>query len=412
MELVETPVQKSYRILVVDDDVFIHRTYQTILTPRSKKAVNEAALQKNFKVDYCESGESAIDKAIALKESGEVYALAFVDMALGFGIDGLETIKRLWKIYPELEIVFCTGNDNKYWKEAFNPISETDRLVVLKKPFDTEEVRQLARSLTAKWAYKNDVQGKLKLLEQQVQQLNETDSALQKSQDNLKASFDKLEQFASIVSHDLQAPVRSTNFYLDFLETECGSELSEAAQKYINHIKGSNGRLGTMISELLRFCHVGIKPEDLTTFDLSEVIDTLQETLAASINTSHAKLHFEDLSQISADKPLIERMLQNLVENAIKYNENAKPDIDVSMIDEAQRWVISVKDNGFGIPDNCRESIFEVFRRVNSKNKVEGTGMGLAICQRIANAHNGAIWVESSSENGSDIRFSISKTII
>jgi len=165
MEVIEGSKGKIYRLLIVDDDPFIHRTYQTILTPRSRKAISEAALNRDFTVDYAESGETAVERCEALKEQGEEYSVAFVDMSLGLGMDGIQTIKKLWQVFPRLEVVFCTGNDDLYWKDKFIKISDTHRLVVLKKPFDTEEVRQLARSLTAKWDFENSLLEKLKKLE-------------------------------------------------------------------------------------------------------------------------------------------------------------------------------------------------------------------------------------------------------
>jgi PAS domain S-box-containing protein len=225
----------------------------------------------------------------------------------------------------------------------------------------------------------------------------------------LQASNTELERFAYIASHDLQEPLRMISSFVDLLEEELDGQLKETTREYIHFIKDGSGRMKTLINDLLLYSKVGSSKEKFSTVDLNEVMKYTTLVLEEDIIINKAQLIISPMPVITADKTLISQLFVNLFSNALKYHGEEKPVIEAGYNEEPDKYIFYVKDNGIGINPEFFEKIFIIFQRLHNKNEYSGTGIGLAICKKIAEIHNGNIWVESQEKKGSTFYFSLPK---
>ena len=248
---------------------------------------------------------------------------------------------------------------------------------------------------------------RLKAHEQELKELN---NDLQKQAKELAASNAELEQFAYIASHDLQEPLRMVTSFLNQLEKKYKDRLDERAEQYIHFATDGAARMRRIISDLLEYSRVGRLNYDFEEIDLNELLSQIIQLHENLIRESGAKLHFKKLPHIYAAKTPIQRLLSNLITNAIKYRKKGmQPEIFIEVKDFQSEWEISVKDNGIGINPQFFNKIFVIFQRLHSKDEYSGTGIGLAICKKIVENHGGRIWVTSEEGKGSNFHFSIQK---
>jgi len=233
---------------------------------------------------------------------------------------------------------------------------------------------------------------------------------LKKYAEDLKSSNAELEQFAYIASHDLQEPLRMVSSFLQLLEKKYKGQLDETAEKYINFAVDGAGRMKTLIQALLMYSRVGNNKEDFTTVDLNEVALYATKVIEEDIKKNQAVIIVSPLPVITANNSLISQLFINLITNAIKYHGDIKPEIEVGYSEDKSNYTFFVKDNGIGIDPKFFEKIFIIFQRLHNKDEYSGTGIGLAICKKIVEIHNGKIWVESEVGKGSTFYFSIPKT--
>jgi len=198
-----------------------------------------------------------------------------------------------------------------------------------------------------------------------------------------------LEQFAHAASHDLREPLRSVGIYSELLARNYSTFLDERGNEYLNLITSGAKRMDALLSDLLVYAHASSFADDK--FDPSQAEITVGEMPDVKMRESH-------LSQI----------FQNLLGNAIKYRKDGnQPKIQLSAQRSAANWIFSIEDNGIGVPEPYKEAIFGIFKRLHSNSQYSGTGMGLAICQRIIERYRGRIWVESKPDQGSRFFFTI-----
>ena len=216
----------------------------------------------------------------------------------------------------------------------------------------------------------------------------------------LRASNDRLEQFAHAASHDLQEPLRMISSYLQLLETRRGEELDEEAHEYLEYAVNGADRMREMVDGLLEFSRVETRGVEFDVVDLNDVLVDVQTDLQRPIAESGADITVEELPHVEGDRDQLRQLFQNLLENAIQYSGEESPVVYVSAKSEGDGAVVSVSDEGIGIDSERQERIFEVFSRLHPQEDYEGTGLGLALCQRIVEGHGGDIWVESEAAEG------------
>jgi light-regulated signal transduction histidine kinase (bacteriophytochrome) len=234
------------------------------------------------------------------------------------------------------------------------------------------------------------------------------------AQDQLKKALldqersnQELEQFAYVVSHDLQEPLRMVSSYTQLLRRRYKDKLDQDADEFITFAVDGAARMQRLITDLLMYSRVGTRGKPPQPTDCGRVLTQTLANLRTAITESQAVVTNDNLPSIMADETQMAQLFQNLIGNAIKFHGDRPPRIHLSARQEEDGWLFSVKDNGIGIDPAQGERIFVVFRRLHQRDEYPGTGIGLAICKRIVERHGGRIWVESNSDSGSTFYFTI-----
>ena len=223
----------------------------------------------------------------------------------------------------------------------------------------------------------------------------------------LEASNERLEHFAYAASHDLQEPLRMVTSYLQLLENRYADELDSDAEEFIEYAVGGAERMRKMIDGLLEYSRVETQGDPFETVDLEAILEDATENLQVRIEESDAEITAESLPRVRGDASQLQQVFQNLFSNAIEYSGDEPPSIHVSAERTGSKYVISVRDEGIGIDPEDQEQIFDVFQRLHSRQEHSGTGIGLALCQRIVERHGGDIWVNSEPGAGATFSFTL-----
>lgn len=244
------------------------------------------------------------------------------------------------------------------------------------------------------------------IVEKRTQKLKESNQELVRSNRDL-------EQFAYIASHDLQEPLRVVGSFVGLLKRRYEDRLDEAAMEYIEFAADGVNRMSKLINNLLTFSKVGRKGIEFKMASLNNLLDIKLLDLSQRIKERNVDIQIDDLPRIYCEKNQLGMVFYNLINNAIKFNNQSFPIVKISVHDDAPKdfWKFSVTDNGIGIAPEFQEKIFEIFRRLHKRQEFEGTGIGLALCKKVVNSHGGKIWVESIEGKGTSFFFTISKNI-
>lgn len=223
----------------------------------------------------------------------------------------------------------------------------------------------------------------------------------------LQRSNAELEQFAYVASHDLQEPLRMVTSYLQLLERRYKEKLDQDAEEFIGFAVDGASRMQTLIQDLLTYSRVGTRGAAFEPTDCNEVLGRVLTNLEVAIEESGAEISCGTLPNIAVDSSQLSQLLQNLIGNAIKFRGDSPPRIQVEAQQRDEDWLFSVRDNGIGIDPRHGERIFQVFQRLHGIGQYQGTGIGLAVCKKIAERHQGQIWVESEEGAGATFYFTI-----
>ncbi len=236
-----------------------------------------------------------------------------------------------------------------------------------------------------------------------------SERALVAKTEELARSNADLEQFAFIASHDLREPLRMVSAYMGLLERRFGPVIGAEGAEYLGYAKEGAQRMDRLVLDLLEFSRVGRMEEALEPVPLDEVLDGVIANLSPAMGECGARMvRPGPLPVVSAVRGEMAQLLQNLVGNAVKYRDPSRPlVVEVSARSEPGLWVISVADNGIGIAPDYSERIFRIFQRLHTRDRFEGTGIGLAICKRIVERHGGQIRVDSVPGEGSTFSFTL-----
>jgi len=239
------------------------------------------------------------------------------------------------------------------------------------------------------------------LLEIQERTVTEQANRLEMQAAELRRSNHALEQFAYVISHDLQEPLRMVAAYTQLLREAYEGKLDENADKYIGFASGGARRMQELINALLDYSRVTTRGDEPQLLALDGIVEEALENLGLAITESHAEIVREPLPKVTGDRHQLVRLLQNLVGNALKFHEpNQAPRVRIVGQREAGVLRLTIADEGIGIDPRHHARIFEIFRRIHPK-RFAGTGIGLSICQRIVERHGGSIRVESELGKGS-----------
>ena len=229
--------------------------------------------------------------------------------------------------------------------------------------------------------------------------------------DELSRRNKEMDEFTYVVSHDLQEPIRTLIAFSDFLQRDYGDRLDAEGQEFVQLIVDASRRMRALIHDLLSLSRVGKVTSDFAVVNINEVLGDVRADLTELIRSRNAEFIVPaPLPELCGDRSRIGQLLVNLVSNALKYNKSPIPSVEVTLQAETADFVtLAVRDNGIGIEPEFRTRIFQLFRRLHTREEYEGTGAGLAICLKIVEAHGGRIWVEGESGQGSTFLITLPK---
>jgi signal transduction histidine kinase len=233
---------------------------------------------------------------------------------------------------------------------------------------------------------------------------------LKKVQQQLTESNRELEIFAFAASHDLKEPLRMITMYTQMIRRNLKDVLNEQTTEYINYVTDGVYRMQSLLNNLLAYSLLGKNKQENIAINLNEKLKKVLLNLTVAIEESEAKVVYFDLPTIIASPTEMIQLFQNIIANALKFRKaGTKPLIEVTCVEEKNECIFAISDNGIGIKLEDQERVFQIFTRLNSRDRYEGTGIGLATCKKILNNLNGKIWVTSTEGVGTTFYFTIPK---
>lgn len=278
-----------------------------------------------------------------------------------------------------------------------------DELAYLGRAFD----KMTANLLHSYEKVKTELEAR-KEAESKLRRFNEElEKRVKQRTQELELSNKELEQFAYVSSHDLQEPLRTISNYVDLLTLTAKGRLDQESAEFLGFIQEGALRALELIRELLAYASIGAQGPQRQEHDFEALLNQTLSNLRSSIEETGAVITCGPLPKLQVVDVQIIQLLQNLISNAVKYRGKNKPRIHITARQEDSQWFFSVKDNGIGIKPEYRDLVFMIFKRLHSRSEYPGTGIGLAICKKIAQYHGGDIWIESEPGKGSTFIFSI-----
>ena len=244
-------------------------------------------------------------------------------------------------------------------------------------------------------------------VEAQNEELTRAERRLEEAVTRLEASNERLEQFAYAASHDLQEPLRMVTSYLRLLQNRCGEDLDDEGEEFLEYAVDGADRMREMIDGLLAYSRVDTRGDPFEPVDLGAVLEAVREDLRFKIEEADGEVTADALPTVEGDACQLRQVLQNLLANAVEYSGDDPPRVHVSATRADDRWVVSVEDDGVGVDPEDGERVFDLFQRLHSTAEQPGSGLGLALCERIVERHGGDIWVDSEPGEGATFRFTL-----
>lgn len=401
------------RVLVVDDNPTIHEDYLKILGRRESSAagvdaealdlfenVKPVTLETGFEVEVAHQGQEALALVRQARDCGRPYAMAFVDMRMPPGWDGLTTITHLWQADPELQTVICTAYSDRSWEEIQATLTSRERWLVVKKPFDKIEILQLAHALTEKWNLARLAALKVETLEQLVRARTE----------DLKRAQRVQSEFLANASHELLTPLNAVAGFLELLSM---TTLDGEQQDYLQESKGGAQRLKRLILRMLDFNraaagtiaveHVAFRPDELLQSAICEHgaaanAKRLPIWIATSVTASQSW---------RGPKAVIGQVLGLLLDNAIKFTSVGEVILRVETTPAGLEF--SITDTGVGLTPQQVEWLRTPFAQVDGGTTRRGSGFGLGVplARNLVRAAGGDLSLRAAPDRGTVATFSV-----
>jgi signal transduction histidine kinase len=412
---------KNRRILIVDDQQAIHDDFRKVLHPERAQASLDALERALFddagpsepklteKPNYELSNAFQGQEALALLKAGlaraRPYALAFVDMRMPPGWDGVQTIEQLWKADPALQVVICTAYSDYSSTELLQRFEADERLLVLKKPFDAVEVAQLAGALTEKW----------NLAREHSQRLVDLDQArlLAERATQIKIAF------LTNMSHELRTPLHAV---ISFARLGLDSTDEASRQAFFERIVAGGERLQQLVENLLDVSKLTAGKMSLqsSSHDIEALIREVAVQLQPVLRSKRLQLDIARAktcpsSLAPGDPSRLKQVFTHVLTNAARYSPSeGRIEIRLNLYERINRdstlrsglaLEVAVRDYGVGIPANELELVFdEFFQSSRTRTNAGGTGLGLAICKKLMTLHGGTIEARTPDGPGALIR--------
>jgi PAS domain S-box-containing protein len=383
-----------------EEEITFLQTISINLASAIEKEEAETALQKAFE-EKNEILESIGDAFFALDQDWTVtYWNHMAEEVLHMPREKILG-ENLWELYEDATSLEFYAQYHKAVREQVNVHFE-EYYPAFEKWF---EVSAYPSSVGLSVFFKDITERKI--ASERLRELNRT---LEEKTRELEASNAELEQFAFVASHDLQEPLRMITGFLAQLERKYSDKLDERAHKYIHFATDGAKRMRQIILDLLDYSRVGRIDTDREDVDMNSIVDNVLVLFRKKIEETNASVKSEELPVVHAARGAMQQLIQNLVSNALNYQEKGKrPEVTIGFEEQKDVLKFFVQDNGIGIKGDYSEKIFNIFQRLHGKDEYSGTGVGLAICKKIVEDHGGEIWVDSEEGKGSTFYFTIPK---
>jgi signal transduction histidine kinase len=418
---------RSVRILIVDDSPPIHEDFRQILASGDSSAIDSLegllfggpvplAPARSFELDSAFQGQEAMTMVQRAVAAGRPYAVCFLDLRMPPGWDGPETLRQLWRADPDLQVVLCTAYSDYSWSELVERCGDTDQLLILKKPFEVPEVRQLAHALAEKWRLARVQERRLADLEALVTERTEalrremTERARAEHELYQVQRLKALGRLAAGVGHEINNPLAFILGSIEAVqETLAGIEAQVDAEAYREigrfleaAIVGSD-----RIAQIVRSIKMFVRPDEsvLETVDVAAAVRLALEMAAIDV-AGHVVIDTElaVVPPVLGKRVEVEQLLVNLFRNAAQAlagQRDREARIRVSCRRDAERVIIEIADTGAGIAQSDLDQIFDPF--FTTKPVGQGIGLGLSICHAIVTGMGGTIDVRSAEQGGTTV---------
>jgi PAS domain S-box-containing protein len=241
-----------------------------------------------------------------------------------------------------------------------------------------------------------------------ITEQKQIEEKLMKLNQELQRSNADLEQFASIISHDLQEPLRTISSFIMLLARKYEGKLDEKGQTFMHYILDGTSHMQQQLLDLLSYSRVGGGKLDIKPLHLEKVLKEVKRKMDKRIKENRAEIISSSLPEVYGDEMQLFTLLQNLISNALKYRSDKSPRISISVLkDSENECIVCLRDNGMGFDPKHAKRIFQIFQRLHLRDEYEGTGIGLAICKKIVESHGGRIWAESELGQGATFCFTL-----
>lgn len=303
--------------------------------------------------------------------------------------------------------------DIEHFRRAINQSLELNQpfeTVIRTKPFEDESRYVEIKGLVYKSSRGNPV--KLSGVCFDVTGMKKgTEAVLLKLNEELMRSNKDLQQFAYVASHDLQEPLRMVSSFTQLIEQRYRDKIDDDGREFIQYAVEGSRRMYNLINGLLAYSRIQARGKEFGKVSMRKVLEKVKKNLELKITEKKAEITVRKMPVLFADEFQMIQLMQNLIDNSLKFSK-VTPRITVSSISDKEQFTFMVRDQGIGIDPQYYEKIFRIFQRLHERNSYEGTGIGLAICKRIAERHGGKIWVESEPGKGTRFFFTIPKNTV
>ena len=367
------PQPSPARLLIVDDEVAQMKALCNTLKDQG----------------YATTGFSSANAALAAMRE-QKFDLILTDLMMP-EMDGISLLRAALEAAPDLVGIIMTGEGTITTAVEAMKSGAFDYIL---KPFKLSVILPV-------------ISRALAIRQLRIQNV-ELQSRVRKRTEELEAANQELEAFSYSVSHDLRAPLRHIIGYAEALKDDSDSKFSDPGQRFLAAISRSANRMNGLINDLLAFSRMSRAEMRQSQFDMRVLVNDVLGEMSVDTEKRNIEWDIQALPSVRGDRALLKQVWVNLLSNAVKYTRPRDPArIRISSVEKADEWEFQVRDNGVGFDMQYADKLFGVFQRLHRAEDYEGTGVGLAIVQRIVNRHGGRIWAESIEGTGSTFYFTL-----